>query len=44
MLKVQGETLDNLSEAVAVFGSDGRLRLFNPAFGRMWKLDPGALR
>jgi len=44
MLKVQGETLDNLTEAVAVFGSDGRLRLFNPAFGRMWKLDPGALR
>jgi signal transduction histidine kinase len=44
MLKVQGETLDNLTEAVAVFGSDGRLRLFNPAFARIWKLDPGALR
>jgi signal transduction histidine kinase len=44
MLKVQGETLDNLTEAVAVFGSDGRLRLFNPAFARMWKLDPAALR
>jgi signal transduction histidine kinase len=44
MLKVQGETLDNLTEAVAVFGSDGRLRLFNPAFAHIWKLDPGALR
>jgi signal transduction histidine kinase len=43
MLRVQGETLDNLTEAVTVFGSDGRLRLFNPAFGRMWKLAPGAL-
>lgn len=43
MIKVQGETLDNLSEAVAVFGSDGRLRLFNPAFARLWKLDPAAL-
>jgi signal transduction histidine kinase len=41
--KVQGETLENLSEAVAVFASDGRLRLFNPAFSRMWTLDPGAL-
>jgi signal transduction histidine kinase len=40
---VQGETLDNLSEAVAVFASDGRLRLNNPAFTRMWKLSPPAL-
>jgi len=39
LARVQGETLDNLSEAVAVFGSDGRLRLWNPAFGRIWKLE-----
>ena len=32
LIRVQGETLDNLAEAVAVFGSDGRLRLHNPAF------------
>ncbi|MBO6756537.1 MAG: PAS-domain containing protein [Roseibium sp.] len=38
LIRVQGETLDNLSEAVAVFGSDGRLRLWNPAFGRIWNL------
>jgi signal transduction histidine kinase len=44
LIKVQSETLDNLTEAVAVFGSDGRLRLFNPVFARMWKLDPGALQ
>lgn len=36
LIRVQGETLDNLGEAVAVFASDGRLRLSNPAFGRMW--------
>jgi len=36
--RVQGETLDTLSDAVAVFGSDGRLRLSNPAFSNMWKL------
>ncbi len=38
LIRVQGETLDNLIEAVAVFGSDGRLRLFNPAFARCWKV------
>lgn len=38
LIRVQGETLDNLSEAVAVFGSDGRLRLWNPAFESMWSL------
>jgi len=43
LIRVQGETLDNLSEAVAAFASDGRLRLFNPAFARMWKLSPALL-
>lgn len=38
LIKVQSETLDHLTEAVAVFGSDGRVRLHNPAFQRMWKL------
>ena len=38
LIKVQSETLDHLAEAVAVFGSDGRVRLHNPAFQRMWKL------
>ena len=40
---VQRETLDNLQEGVAVFGSDGRLRLSNPAFARLWKLAEGDL-
>jgi signal transduction histidine kinase len=43
LIRVQGETLDNLTEAVAVFGSDGRLRLFNPVFARMWRLAPEML-
>jgi signal transduction histidine kinase len=43
LIKVQSETLDHLAEAVAVFGSDGRIRLHNPAFQRMWKLSHDAL-
>ncbi|HEX2215695.1 MAG TPA: ATP-binding protein [Xanthobacteraceae bacterium] len=43
LIRVQGETLENLSEAVAVFGSDGRLRLHNPVFARMWRVSPGFL-
>lgn len=39
LMRIQGETLDNLSEAVAVFGSDGRLKLHNPAFSKIWNLD-----
>ncbi len=41
--RTQSETLDALTEAVAVFGSDGRLKLYNPVFARMWKLSPQAL-
>src|ERR1700761_7390418 len=43
LIRVQRETLDNLAEAVAVFGSNGRAELFNPAFAKMWKLSPEAL-
>ncbi|MGH6738720.1 MAG: PAS-domain containing protein, partial [Bradyrhizobium sp.] len=44
LILVQRETLDSLAEGVAVFGSNGRAQLFNPAFARMWKLSPDALR
>jgi signal transduction histidine kinase len=44
LISVQGETLENLNEALAVFGSDGRVRLFNPAFTRMWRIDAAVLR
>ncbi len=43
LIKVQSETLDHLTEAVAVFASDGRVRLHNPAFARMWKLQKETL-
>jgi signal transduction histidine kinase len=43
LIRVQGETLDNLTEGVAVFASDGRLRLSNPSFARMWRLPPPVL-
>ena len=32
LAQVQRATLDNLFEAIAVFGGDGRLKLYNPAF------------
>ena len=38
LIAVQSATLDNLYEGVAVFGSDGRLKLHNPGFARIWKL------
>ena len=41
---VQRETLDNLAEAVAVFGSNGRAQLFNPAFAKTWQLSTEALQ
>ncbi|MGO9756488.1 MAG: ATP-binding protein, partial [Roseiarcus sp.] len=40
LTRVQGETLDMLKEGVAVFGTDGRLKLINPAFAALWRLDP----
>lgn len=38
LIKVQQATLDKLNDAVAVFGSDSRLRLHNEAFERFWNL------
>jgi signal transduction histidine kinase len=38
LTRVQSETLDTLKEGVAVFGSDGRLKLRNRAFADMWNL------
>ncbi len=43
LIAVQKETLDNLDEAVAVYGGDGRLKLWNPAFGRLWSINPESL-
>ena len=43
LMRVQGETLDSLREGVAVFGSDGRLKLHNPAFESLWGLPSTAI-
>ena len=40
---VQTETLEKLYEGVAVFGQDGRLKLHNPAYRRIWQLEPHQL-
>lgn len=44
LIAVQRETIDNLQEAVAVFGGDGELRLANPAFADLWDMDLETLR
>ncbi|HYU12701.1 MAG TPA: ATP-binding protein, partial [Stellaceae bacterium] len=38
LIEVQRETLDNLYEGTALFGSDGRLKLHNPAYRTIWDL------
>jgi signal transduction histidine kinase len=42
-INVQRATLNNLSEGVAVFGADGKLRLHNTAFTTMWRFDEAML-
>lgn len=37
LIGVQRETLNSLKEGVAVFATDGRLKLFNTAFAAIWK-------
>lgn len=44
LVKVQSATLDTLNEGVVVFGPDGRLKLHNAAFARIWDLKPEELR
>jgi signal transduction histidine kinase len=43
LIGVQRETLDNLHEGVALFGTDGCLRLYNPSYARFWKLESAFL-
>ncbi len=40
LIEVQKETIDHLFEGIAVFGGDARLKLYNPAFERLWNLKP----
>jgi signal transduction histidine kinase len=43
LIGVQRATLDTLGEGVAVFGMDGRLKLHNAAFARLWKFESAEL-
>lgn len=43
LIAVQRATLDNLHEGVVVFGEDGRLKLYNPRFLQLWKLEKAVL-
>ena len=43
LMKVQKASLDTLQEGVAVFGPDGRLKLRNLAFARIWRFEPAEL-
>jgi signal transduction histidine kinase len=38
LTKVRRATLDHLFEGIAVYGSDGRLKLHNPAYLALWEL------
>lgn len=41
--RMQNETLETLREGVVVFGADGLLKFANPAFVKLWRLDPKLL-
>ena len=43
LIDVQRETIDSLKEGVVVFGTDGRLKLFNKAFCEIWRMPAGKL-
>ena len=43
LLRVRTATFDNLSEAVAVFASDGKLSIWNRLFAETWALEDEAL-
>lgn len=40
LINVQKATLDKLSEGITVFGTDGRLKICNTAFVKLWNLKP----
>ena len=41
--QMQSETLDNLTDGVAVFNSDGELQISNPAFAKIWDFESSQL-
>ena len=43
LLMVRKELLDNMSEAILIFASDGRLKFFNKAYMKLWKVQKASL-
>jgi signal transduction histidine kinase len=43
LLRVRTATFDNLFEAIAVFGADGKLSIWNRRFGEIWAVDEDVL-
>ena len=44
LIDIQSDTLSNLEEGVALFGTDGKLQLYNVAFSKFWNLPQEFLR
>ncbi|PLW75885.1 PAS domain-containing sensor histidine kinase [Cohaesibacter celericrescens] len=44
LIRMQSETLDHLNDGVVVFGTDGRMRVSNPAFTRLWDIPSDLLK
>jgi len=43
LMEVQKETMNNLTEGIAVFGEDGRIKLYNHSFSTIWGIMPETL-
>ncbi len=43
-IAAHGEVLENLATAIAIFGADTRLKFFNVAYSKLWRLDESFLR
>lgn len=43
LIAVQRETLDNIHESVVVIGEDGRVKLTNPPFLKLWELEESVM-
>jgi PAS domain-containing protein len=44
LVAVKKATLDNLSEAISVFGEDGKLKLYNHVYAEIWNLEDKFLK
>jgi len=44
VVAAHADVLENLQTAIAIFGADQRLRFFNTAYARLWRLDEAWLR